>query len=106
MKFAAKNYNRERAEELTERLVADPASSLAGVLMNDLLAEFHRGYPLLLGSEQENAGWLQKTRERPVFPMVSKANSFLLPSSTDGTTCLTERHVSVDRGAATGLRLD
>ena len=46
MKFATKNYNQDRAEELTERLVADPRSSLAGVLMNDLLAEFHRGYPL------------------------------------------------------------
>ena len=46
MKFSAKSYNRERAEELTERLVADPRSSLAGAMMNDLLAEFHRGYPL------------------------------------------------------------
>src|SRR5882672_288042 len=46
MKFSPTNYNQERAEELTERLAADPRSSLAGVLMNDLLAEFHRGYPL------------------------------------------------------------
>ncbi|MGH9497690.1 MAG: hypothetical protein ACRD3L_00960 [Terriglobales bacterium] len=46
MKFATSNYNKQRAEELTERLVADPRASLAGVWMNDLLAEFHRGYPL------------------------------------------------------------
>jgi hypothetical protein len=46
VKFATKNYNKQRAEELTERLVADPRSSLAGAWMNDLLAEFHRGYPL------------------------------------------------------------
>jgi hypothetical protein len=46
VKFATKNYNKQRAEELTERLVTDPRSSRAGVWMNDLLAEFHRGYPL------------------------------------------------------------
>jgi hypothetical protein len=46
MKFATKTYNKQRAEELADRLVADPRSSLAGVWMNDLLAEFHRGYPL------------------------------------------------------------
>jgi len=45
-RFATKNYNQDRAEELTKRFVADPRSSLAGVLMSDLLAEFHRGYPL------------------------------------------------------------
>jgi hypothetical protein len=46
VKFTAKNYNKQRAEELTERLAADPRAPLAGVWMNDLLAEFHRGYPL------------------------------------------------------------
>jgi len=39
-------YNKERAKELMDRLTTDPRSPLAGVWMNDLLAEFHRGYPL------------------------------------------------------------
>jgi hypothetical protein len=46
MKLAIKNYNPERAEGLAERIVSDPRSSQAGVWMSDLLAEFHRGYPL------------------------------------------------------------
>jgi hypothetical protein len=61
VKFATPNYNKQRAEELTERLLADPRSSLAGVWMNDLLTEFHRGYPpgnlrpLLLNDDTEVA---------------------------------------------------
>jgi hypothetical protein len=42
----AMNYNKEHAEELIGRLTADPHSSLKGVLTNNLLTEFHRGYPL------------------------------------------------------------
>jgi HEAT repeat protein len=40
------NYDRKNAEQLTESLLANLNSPQAGVLMNDLLAEFHRGYPL------------------------------------------------------------
>lgn len=46
MKLSTIPYNKDRAAELTERLIADPRSPLAGRLMNDLLTEFHRGYPL------------------------------------------------------------
>lgn len=46
MKFATPNYNNRRAEELTGRLAADPSYSRSGKVASDLLAEFHRGYPL------------------------------------------------------------
>jgi hypothetical protein len=39
-------FNSERAEALVRRLRRAPRSPLAGVLMNDLLSEFHRGYPV------------------------------------------------------------
>ena len=45
MNFAT-NYNKQRAEELTERLAADPSYSRSGKVANDLLTEFHFGYPL------------------------------------------------------------
>jgi hypothetical protein len=40
------NYDKDRAEKLTERILANPNSPQAGVLINDLLAEYYRGYPL------------------------------------------------------------
>jgi len=40
------NYNKDRADRFVQRLVAEPLSPNAGVIMNDLLSEFHRGYPL------------------------------------------------------------
>ena len=40
------NYNREQAEKLTEQLEANPKAPVAGAWMNDLLGEFHQGYPL------------------------------------------------------------
>src|SRR5215813_1933408 len=40
------NYNNRRAEELMERLTADPSYSRSGNVASDLLTEFHRGYPL------------------------------------------------------------
>jgi hypothetical protein len=42
----APDYNQDRAEKLVQRLVAEPLSSKADEMMNDLLSEFHRGYPL------------------------------------------------------------
>ena len=46
MKFTNRHYDQYRAEELTNRLLAEPTSSHAGSWMCDLVAEFHRGYPL------------------------------------------------------------
>src|SRR5947207_14485923 len=46
MKFNTTNYNEERAEELTQCLLENPRSPQVGVFTNDLLREFHRGYPL------------------------------------------------------------
>ncbi len=39
-------YNQDRAEKLVQRLTEQPQSSQAGVMANDLLAEFQLGYPL------------------------------------------------------------
>lgn len=41
-----KSFNKDRADKLLDSLLLDPTSPLAGVWMNDLLGEFHRGYPL------------------------------------------------------------
>ncbi len=46
MKFIKRNYNQQRAEALTERLISDPRSRIADASASELLAEFHRGYPL------------------------------------------------------------
>jgi HEAT repeat protein len=43
---SASKYNQDRAENLVRRLTAQPHSSQAGVMMNDLLAEFQLGFPL------------------------------------------------------------
>lgn len=42
----AENYDQSRAENLLRQLTEQPRSSQAGVMMNDLLSEFHGGYPL------------------------------------------------------------
>ncbi|HZR64395.1 MAG TPA: hypothetical protein VFA85_04555 [Terriglobales bacterium] len=44
--FSTSKYNQDRAEKLVQRLTEQPRSSKAGVMMNDLLAEFQLGYPL------------------------------------------------------------
>lgn len=46
MKFGVTNYDQNRAERFSNRLIAEPGSPEAGLWMNDLLTEFHRGYPL------------------------------------------------------------
>jgi HEAT repeat protein len=40
------SYNSERAHKLMTNLSANSKSPHAGVIMNDLLGEFHRGYPV------------------------------------------------------------
>jgi hypothetical protein len=40
------NYDQEQAKELTKRIMANPNSANANFLENDLLKQFHRGYPL------------------------------------------------------------
>jgi len=40
------NYDKDRAEKFTERILANPNSSQLGVIANDLLREYHRGYPV------------------------------------------------------------
>lgn len=39
-------YDKDRAEQLTARILANPSAAEVGVLANDLLDEYHRGYPL------------------------------------------------------------
>lgn len=39
-------FSGDRAEKLMRAVVSDPEARSAGVMMNDLLAEFHRGYPV------------------------------------------------------------
>jgi hypothetical protein len=42
-----KAFNKERADELLKLIMNDIGSSQIDVLSNDLLAEFHRGYPVM-----------------------------------------------------------
>jgi hypothetical protein len=83
MKFVKMNYNKERAEQLTQRLLETPHSPQSGVLMNDLLTEFHRGYPLdnlrplLLSQNQDVASsgaWIASElgeKGKPLFDVIS-----------------------------------
>jgi hypothetical protein len=41
------NFDKEHAERLTERILANPSSPHIGVFANDLLEEFGQGYPLV-----------------------------------------------------------
>ncbi len=40
------NYDQDRAERLTKLILANPNAPQVGVVANDLLREYHRGYPL------------------------------------------------------------
>jgi hypothetical protein len=75
----APNYNQDRAEKLVQRLVEEPLSPRAEVMMNDLLSEFHRGYPLenlrpLLHSRDPNVvnvgAWIASELGEKGFPLL------------------------------------
>lgn len=87
MKFNRTNYNEDRAEELTERLLENPRSPQEGVLTNDLLREFHRGYPLdnlrpfLLSQNQDLAAigaWIASELGEPGKPLLSHVSALLV----------------------------
>jgi hypothetical protein len=53
------NYDKDRAEKFTERILANPNSSQVGVIASNLLREYHRGYPVenlrsLLANHEES----------------------------------------------------
>jgi len=73
------DFNKERAEGLVECLTTNPNSPSAAILMNQLLTEFHRGYPLenlrpLLLSRSEEvvtiAAWIASELGRKGKPLL------------------------------------
>src|SRR5215471_421079 len=86
MKFSGVNYNKDRAEELTKRLLDNPRSQEADVLITDLLTEFHRGYPLenlrpLFFYEDEDVvvagAWIASELGRKGKPLLSEISALL-----------------------------
>lgn len=79
-------YNKERAEKFMEQIKTNPTSSKVGVMTNDLLTEFHRGYPIenlrpLLVHENEDfvriGVWIASELGEKGAPLLSDVVSLL-----------------------------